>query len=205
MTERESLKELFAESARKVKRIKWGEEVGVWYDNAGHYCDVVWSSLNDYCTDTERPEVMAMVDHAHNLLGFKIDAVKWMGDGAGGYTTVNLRSRLQPAAATPDAGGAPGMGGLPWEGASASSADAGVIVPGVIRARYDHSVHSFEVLWADGETQLTATENPHILAAADAAGRLCGFRVIHIDRLSDDEYGLAHTRLPLRLAASAAR
>ena len=187
MTERESLKELFAESARKVKRIKWGEEVGVWYDNAGHYCDVVWSSLNDYCTDTEHPEVMAMVDHAHNLLGFKIDCVGWMGDGAGGYTTVDLRSRLQPAAATPDA-------------------DAGIIVPGVIRARYDHSAHSFEVLWADGgDAPLAATDNPHILAAAAADGRLCGFRVIHIDQLSDDEFGLAHTRLPVRLAAGAAR
>lgn len=136
--------------------------------------------------DTEHPEVMALVDNAHNLLGFKIDSVGWMGDAAGGYTTVNLRSRLQPADDAPDA-------------------DAGIIVPGVIRARFDHSAHSFEVRWGEGDAPLTATENPHILAAVADDGRLCGFRVIDIDQLSDDEFGLAHTRLPVRLAAGAAR
>ena len=187
MNNGKSLKELFAEDARKIKLIQWGEEVGVWYDNAGHYCDVIWSSRNDYFTPTEHPEVMALVDNAHNLLGFKIDCTIWMGDDAGGYTTVDLRSRLQP---TIDAN---------------ADAPEGVVVPVVIRARYDHDGHSFEVRWGDGEAPLTATDHPHILAAAAADGRLCGFQVIHIDQLSDDEYGLAHTRLPVRLAARAGR
>ena len=185
MNHGKSLKELFAESARKIKLIQWGEEVGVWYDNAGHYCDVIWSSRNDYFTPTEHPEVMALVDNAHNLLGFKIDSTIWMGDAAGGYTTVNLRSRLEPV--------------------SEAVAPEGVVVPVVIRARYDHDGHSFEVRWGDGDAPLAATDHPHILAAAAADGRLCGFQVINIDQLSDDEYGLAHTRLPVRLAARAGR
>ena len=186
MNNRESLKELFAASAEKINFIQWGE-VDIWYDNAGHYCDVTWLSTSAYFDETEHPEVMALVDNAHNLYGFKIDCTIWMGDAAGGYTTIDLRSRLQPAA---DA---------------VVDAPEGVVVPGVIRARYDHYAHSFEVRWGDDAAPLTATDNPHILAAADAEGRLCGFRVINIDQLSDDEFGMAHTRLPVRLAARAGR
>ena len=184
MNNRESLKELFAASAEKINYIQWGE-VDIWYDNAGHYCDVIWLSTSAYFDDTEHPEVMALVDRAHNLYGFKIDCTIWMGDAAGGYTAVDLRSRLQPASET--------------------VAPEGVVVPGVIRARYDHDCHSFEVRWGAGDAPLTATDNPHILAAAEADGRLCGFQVIDIDQLSDDEFGLAHTRLPVRITADAAR
>ena len=191
MNNRESLKELFAASAEKINFIQWGE-VDIWYDNAGHYCDVIWLSTSAYFDDTEHPEVMALVDNAHNLYGFKIDCTIWMGDAAGGYTAVDLRSRLQPAA---DAVAA----------AAEAAATDGVVVPGVIRARYDHEAHSFEVRWGGDDAPLTATDTPHILAAADAEGRLCGFRVINIDQLSDDEFGMAHTRLPVRLAARAGR
>ncbi len=191
MNDWEVMKERFEKIAKKVKPIQRGE-VGVWYDNAGHYCDVIWLAASAYFTGTEHEEVMALVDDDGNLFGFKIDATEWMGDGNGGYTTVNLRSRLGRT------------GSKELSGGNATAAACGEydhsIEKGIINAKYDSRSHCFDVFWASGDTRYIETESSHILAMVDTDGILCGFRVNRIDRLSDDEHGMVNVRLKTRMA-----
>ena len=176
MSDWETTKHRFAEIARDVVPVQPGE-VGVWYDNAGGYCDVIWGGGFAFFAGTEHENVKALTDNAGNLHGFKIDAVERMGNG-GDYTIVNLRNGPGPA----DVGGPRKV---------------------VIQARYHHDSHSFDVVWSDGECRYVATENSHILASVNQVGTLCGFRVIHTDLLSNDEHGMAHARLKTRLPVTA--
>ena len=176
MSDWETMKHRFAEIARDVAPIQPGE-VGVWYDNAGGYCDVNWSSGSAFFAGTEHENVKALTDDDGNLHGFKIDAVERMGNN-GDYTIVNLRNGQGPA----DGGGRRKV---------------------VIQARYSYDSHSFDVVWSDGGCRYVATENSQILASVNQAGTLCGFRVIRTDLLGKDEHGMAHARLKTRLPVTA--
>lgn len=180
------MKHRLAEIARNVTPIQPGE-VGVWYDNAGGYCDVIWSSSFAFFAATEHENVMALTDDDHNLHGFKIDAVESMGKD-GGYTTVSLRNRLAQSAAD-------------WRRKSGIIDNP--VTKGIIKARYNRDSHSFDVVWADGGSRHVETESSHILAAVNPDGTLCGFRVIRADLLGNDEGGMAHARLKVKMAVTA--
>lgn len=192
----EAMKLRLGEIAENACYIQRGE-VDIWYDNAGHYCDVIWLTASTFFTKTEHSEVLALIDDDNNLYGFKIDAVEWMGDRNGGYTTVNLISKL----------GAAGSQSPSLDGRNVSDGpeDHGSPVEkGIINARYDHNDHSFDVFWAGGDARYVATENDHIEALIDPDGLLCGFRIININRMSDDEHGFASVRLNTRTAVKSA-
>ena len=166
--------------AKQVKPIQSGE-VYVWYDNAGHYCDVIWLTASTFFTRTEHSEVLALVDSEENLFGFKVDATPWFDDGEGSYTTVNLRSKLAS-----------------YKGRSILKFNTdkqpnNPIVNGVINIRYSKAGHFFDLFWADGDFRYVETESEHILARVDNAGVLCGFKVVNIDRLTNDEHGFVKT------------
>ena len=132
--------------------------------------------------------MLALVDSEDNLFGFKVDATPWFDDGEDGYTTVNLRSKL------------------------ASYKEGGIlkfdtdkqlnnpIVNGVINIRYSKTGHFFDLFWADGDFRYVETESEHILARVNNAGVLCGFKVVNIDRLTDDEHGFVKTFIDARTA-----
>ena len=175
-----------AEIAKDVVPIQHGE-VGVWYDNAGGYCDVIWSSGFAFFAATEHQNVMALTDDDNNLHGFKIDAVESMGKD-GGYTVVSLRNMVKQSAAD-------------WRRKFGIVDNP--VTRGIIRARYNRDSHSFDVVWADGGSRYVETESGHILAAVNPDGTLCGFRVIRTDRLGNDAGGMAHARLKVKMAVTA--
>ena len=190
MNDWETMKERFKEIAKNVKPIQRGE-IGIWYDNAGHYCDVIWLGAHAFFTRSEHEEVMALLDDDDNLFGFKIEATPWFDDGENGYTTINLRTKLDSYKKG---------GRIPFDNENQTD---NPIVNGIINVRYDKADYFFDVFWADGDTRYIETENSHILALVDTDGLLCGFRVIHTDWLSDDEHGMVHVRLKTRMAIKA--
>ena len=193
-----AMKQRFEEIAKNAEYIRRGE-VDIWYDKAGHFCDVIWLTAMTFFTSTENQEVMSLIDDDNNLYGFKIDPVEWMGDGNGGYTTVNLRSRLGRA----EANGHQDSGPDGRNTADGSGEYDSPMEKGIINAKYDNNAHSFDVFWAGGYARYVATANDHIEALVDTSGVLCGFRVINIDRMSDDEHGFASVRLKTRMAVKA--
>ena len=180
------MKHRLAEIARNVTPIQPGE-VGVWYDNAGGYCDVIWFGGFAFFAATEHQQVMALTDDDNNLHGFKIDAVASMGKD-GGYTTVSLRYEPDPTDAN---------------GRRKSGTSDSPVSKGIIKARYNRDSHSFDVVWADGGSRYVETESSHILAAVNPDGTLCGFRVIRTDLLGNDAGGMAHARLKVKMAVTA--
>ena len=199
MNDWETMKQRFAEIAKDVKPVPRGE-VGIWYDNAGRYCDVIWNGAFAFFAGTEHKDVMALTNDAGNLHGFKIDAVDRMGDGNGGYTTVDLRNRPGPK----DADGHRNAGTNGQESITDNAGGDNHVAKDVIGARYNHDSHSFDVVWSDRGSRYIETENSHILALVDSYGSLCGFRVIRTDLLGDDEHGIAHARMKTRTAANVA-
>ncbi len=191
MSDWETMKDRFEEIAKKVKPIQCGE-VGIWYDNAGHYCDVIWLTTNAYFHPTDHKEVMALVDLDDNLFGFKVDATPWFDNVKNAYTTINLRTKL-----------------VSYRRVDTSIFDTekqpdNPIAKGVINVRYDSAEHSFDVFWLNTDRRYIETENRHLLGAVDSNGILCGFKVINIDQLSDDEYGLVNARLKTKMTEKAA-
>ena len=181
-------KDRFKAIARTASPIQRGE-IGIWYDNAGHFCDVIWFSTNSYFSRTEHQDVLALVDDDDNLSGFKVSAVEFMGGDGGQYTAVNLKNR-QASSASHD------QRNHPSKGPESSEHSVGVET---INARYDQVSHFFDLFWSSDPTRLVETENGHILAAIDLNDTVCGFRVINIDQLSDNEHGLAYVRLKTRM------
>ena len=168
--------------AKQVKPIQQGE-VYVWYDNAGHYCDVIWLTASTFFTKTEHPEVMALVDSEDNLFGFKVATIPWFDDGEDGYTTVNLRRKLSSY----------NEGSIPKFDTEKQPDNP--IVSGVVSIRYSKARHFLDLFWANGDFHYAETESEHILARVNNAGVLCGLKVVNIDQMSDDEQGFAHARL----------
>lgn len=186
MSDWAKMKHRLAEIAKDVEPIHPGE-VGVWYDNAGGYCDVIWFSGLAFFAATEHDNVMALTDDDHNLHGFKIDAVASMGQD-GGYTVVPLRNIVKQSAA--DWRRKSGIGDNP-------------VSKGIIKAKYNRDSHSFDIVWADDGSRYVETESRYILAAVNPDGTLCGFRVIRTDRLGNDADGMAHARLKVKMAMAA--
>ena len=186
MSDWATMKRRWAEIARNVTPIQPGE-VGVWYDNAGGYCDVIWFSGFAFFAATEHENVMALTDDNGNLHGFKIDAVANMGND-GGYTTVSLRNILEQSDA--EWRRKFGIGDNP-------------VTRGIIRTKYNRDSHSFDVIWADGGSRYVETESSHILAAVNPDGTLCGFRVIRTDMIGNDAGGMAHARLKVKMTVTA--
>ena len=199
MIDWDTMKQRFAEIAKDVKPVPRGE-VGIWYDNAGRYCDVIWNGAFAFFAGTEHKNVMALTNDAGNLHGFKIDAVERMGDGNGGYTTVNLRNRPGPK----DADGRRNAGINGQESIADNAGGDSDVAKNVISARYNHDSHSFDVVWSDRGSKYVETESSHILALVDSDESLCGFRVIRTNLLGDDEHGIAHARVKTRTAANVA-
>ena len=175
--------------AKQVKPIQRGE-VYVWYDNAGHYCDVIWLTANTYFHPTEHKEVMALVDLDDNLFGFKVDATPWFDDGENGYTTINLRTKLDSYQKG---------GRIPFDNENQPD---NPIVNGIINVRYDKADHFFDVFWASGGSRHVDTESKHILGLVDNSGVLCGFKVINIDQLPEDEQGFIKAFIEARMDTS---
>ena len=186
MSNWDTMKHRLAEIAKDVAPIHPGE-VGVWYDNAGGYCDVIWFGGFAFFAATEHNQVMALTDDDNNLHGFKIDAVASMGDN-GDYATVALRYGPGPTDANVR---------------RKSGIIDNPVTKGIIKARYNRDSHSFDVVWADGGSRYVETESRHILAAVNADGTLCGFRVIRTDLLGNDAGGMAHARLKVKMTAPA--
>ena len=186
MSDWETMKHRLAEIAKDVEPIQPGE-VGVWYDNAGGYCDVIWFSGLAFFAATEHENVMALTDDDGKLHGFKIDAVESMGKD-GGYTIVSLRDMVKQSVGD-------------WRRKFGIVDNP--VTRGIIRARYNRDSHSFDVVWTDGDSRYVETESSHILAAVNPDGTLCGFRVIRIDLLGKDESGMAHARLKVKMAVPA--
>ena len=193
----EAMKQRLAEIAKNPDYVQPGE-VDIWYDKAGHFCDVIWLTAKTFFTSTENKEVMSLIDDENNLYGFKIDPVEWMGDGNDGYTTVNLRSSLGRAEASGDQDSRLDRCNV----SDGSEKYGNPMERGIINAKFDNDAHIFEVLWADGDARYVATENDHIVALVNIDGLLCGFRVIDIDRMSDDEHGIASVRLKTGIVVS---
>ena len=189
MNDGEMTKEWLKEIAESVNPIQRGT-IYVWYDNAGHYCDVIWLTASAFFTGTEHPEVMALVDSEDNLFGFKVDAAPWFDDGENGYTTVNLRSKLAS------------YKGDRFLKFDTEKQPDNPIVNGVINIRYSKAGHFFDLFWADGGVRYVETESEHILACVDNAGVVSGFKVVNIDRLTDDEHGFVKAFIDARLDAT---
>ena len=170
--------------------------VNVWYDNSGFICEAYWVSGHTYFTRCEHPEALPLVGQAENLCGFMLQGVEHFSEAVDGYVAVNLKSHL-PSGATNYRDSQPG--------AARKSAAAGrnPIEQGRIRVRFDRVEHYCEVLWGEGGAGYAETENPFILARADAEGVLVGFRVIHTDRLAENPSGCVGASLQTRVAAAA--
>ena len=185
MNDREMTKEWFKEIAESVKPVQRGT-IYVWYDNAGHYCDVIWLTANTFFIGTEHPEVMALVDSEDNLFGFKVDATPWFDDDENGYMTVNLRSKL----ASYKEG--------KFHNFDTEKQPDNPIINGIINIRYSKTGHFFDLFWAGG-ARYVETESEHILARVDNAGVVCGFKVVNLDRLTDDEHGFVKAFIDVRM------
>lgn len=156
--------------------------VSVWYDNAGHLCEVIWVRGLTYFTGCEHDEVLAMVDLKENLCGFMLHGVQWISDGLDGYVTVNLKSDL-PRNTVADYHNA--------------------IEQGIIKIRFDREAHYCEVTWADDARSFALTENEFILALVNRDGILGGFRVINTHRLAENPEGCVSAELKTRAAVTA--
>lgn len=167
--------------------------VNVWYDNSGFICEAYWVSGNTYFTHCEHPEALPLVDQAENLCGFMLQGVEHISEKTDGYVAVNLKSHLPPNAA--------GQGRRTGDGQKPAAAYRNPIERGMIRVRFDRAEHYCEVLWGEAAAGFAETENPFILARADAGGVLAGFRVIHTDRLAENPSGCVGTSLQTRVAA----
>ena len=168
--------------------------VNVWYDNSGFICEAYWVSGNTYFTHCEHAEALPLVDRAENLCGFMLQGVERISEGTDGYVEVNLKSHLPPGAA-----------GIRRRCSGETPPPAAIRNPikeGTIRVRFDRAEHYCEVLWGEAAGGFAETENPFILARADAGGALAGFRVIHTDRLAENPSGCVGTSLPTRVKAA---
>ena len=171
--------------------------IKVWYDNAGHYCDVIWPGNNTYPQETECDAVLAKVDSEYNICGFTILDIELISEGHHGHTAINLKSRLDPKENSihrigrtngQDINGFTGKGrrnGNPFEN-------------GIINVRYDSASHYCDFFWAGGNTHYVQTESEHALALTDEKGVLCGFRIINTDRLGDGEHSYVELDLKTR-------
>lgn len=168
--------------------------VNVWYDNSGFICEAYWVSGNTYFTHCEHAEALPLVDQSENLCGFMLQGVEHISEETDGYVAVNLKSHRQS--------GAPGgQAGRPGE-TPPPVAVRNPIEHGMIRVRFDRVEHYCEVLWGEAAAGFVETENPFILARADAAGVLAGFRVIHTDRLAENPSGCVGASLKTRVTAA---
>lgn len=82
--------------------------------------------------------------------------------------------------------------------------DVEPIHPGEVGVWYDNAGGYCDVVaWGDGRSRYVETESSHILAAVNADGTLCGFRVIRADLLGNDAGGMAHARLKVKMSVTA--
>ena len=66
------------------------ERIKVWFDKEGDYLDVSWGTGNAYYVATENERVLALVDTAGNIYGFKILDLSGIEDGESGLIDVDL-------------------------------------------------------------------------------------------------------------------
>ena len=90
----DTMKYRLAEIAKDVEPIQPGE-VGVWYDNAGGYCDVVvWADGGSRYVETESSHILAAVNPDGTLCGFRVIRTDLLGNDAGGMAHARLKVKM---------------------------------------------------------------------------------------------------------------
>ena len=155
------------------------ERINVWYDNAGHYLEVLWiSKAGNYYMPTSNERVDVLVDDERNLSGFMVWGVTRAKEGE----IVNLE--LKPVESEP----IPALTAThPVHARRADQSETEVEINN-ISIRTEKAGEYFEVHWSKKSgAEYAPTADERVKVLTDSAGNVLGFKISGISLMGEGE------------------